>query len=62
MKAAAKAGYHPVGIASDGTVIVAEKPIDVTSLVPVDAQPSPPAKERRMGDYFHGGSSEAEGT
>jgi hypothetical protein len=55
-----RAGRFVVGIKADGTLIVADKPLDVTSLIPAEAQPSPTA-ERRMGDYFHGGSSEAQG-
>lgn len=38
MRGAVKAGFYPVGIKPDGTVIVAEKPIDVTSLIPQDRQ------------------------
>jgi hypothetical protein len=53
------AGRYVVGVrVSDGTVIVADKPIDVASLVPADAQPSPPVKTRHMGDYFNGDQGE----
>ena len=58
--AAREAKLHVIGMKSDGTLIVADKPFDVASLAPQDAQPSPPAT-RRMGDYFRGGSSETQG-
>jgi hypothetical protein len=53
------AGRHVVGVKPDGTLIVAEKPIDAASLVPDLEQPSPPVETRRMGDYFNGGQGEA---
>ena len=56
-----KAGLYVVGVKPDGTLITADKPIDPTSLAPVNEQPSPTAETRRMGDYFHGGSSETQG-
>lgn len=59
IKGVKRSGHFVVGVKPDGTLIVAEKPIDITSLAPSDAQPSPPAEQRRMGDYFHGDSSEA---
>jgi hypothetical protein len=61
IKGVEKAGLFVIGVRSDGTLIVADKPIDPTSIVPSDAQPSSPeaAEGRRMGDYFHGGSGEA---
>jgi len=58
IKGVERAGRFVVGVRPDGTLIVAEKPLDVTSLLPLDTQPSPPADTRRMGDFFHGGSSE----
>jgi hypothetical protein len=39
-----KAGRFVVGVKADGTVIVGDKPVDTTSLVPADAQSSPPPK------------------
>jgi hypothetical protein len=62
IKGVQKAGLFVIGVRpADGTLIVADKPIDPTSIVPPDAQPSFPeaAEGRRMGDYFHGGSGEA---
>ena len=38
IKGAVKGGLHVVGIAPDGTVITAEKPIDLSSLIPQDRQ------------------------
>lgn len=35
------AGLFVVGVKPDGTLIVADKPLDATSLVPANAQPSP---------------------
>jgi hypothetical protein len=52
------AGRYVVGVrVSDGTGIVADKPIDPASLVPDLEQPSPPAP-RRFGEYFNGGQGE----
>ena len=59
IKGVEKAGRFVVGVKADGTVIVGDKPVDATSLLTLDTQPSPPADTRRMGDFFHGGSSEA---
>ena len=62
IKGVKRSGHFVVGVKPDGTLIVAEKPIDITSLSVPDTQPSLPAENaRRMGDYFHGGSSEAQG-
>jgi hypothetical protein len=55
------AGRFVLGVRPDGTVIVGDKPIDSTSIAPANEQPSPAAETRRMGDFFHGGSSEAQG-
>jgi hypothetical protein len=49
-----RAGRHVVGVRPDGTLIVGEKPVDVTSLVPKDEQDSP-APKRRIGEKIHGG-------
>jgi hypothetical protein len=59
IKGVERAGRFVVGVKADGTVIVGDKPVDATSLLPLDTQPSPSADTRRMGDFFHGGSSEA---
>jgi hypothetical protein len=61
IKGVEKAGRFVVGVKPDGTLIVDEKPIDSASFVPAEAQTSPTAEMRRMGDYFNGGSSEAQG-
>jgi hypothetical protein len=61
IKGVGRAGLFVVGVRPDGTLIVADKPIDVTSLVPAEAQTSPTAETPRMGDYFNGGSSETQG-
>jgi hypothetical protein len=61
IKGVGRAGLFVVGVRPDGTLIVADKPVDVTSLVPADAQKSSAAEARQMGDYFNGGSSEAQG-
>lgn len=42
------AGRFVVGVKPDGTLIVADKPLDATSMVPADAQPSPAV--RRFGE------------
>jgi hypothetical protein len=52
-------GLHVVGIRPDGSLLVADKPIDVASLVPAEAQSSPPTK--RLEDYFNGAESAAKG-
>jgi hypothetical protein len=57
IKGVEKAGRFVVGVKPDGTLIVADKPIDAASLVPEIAQPSPP--KRRLEDYFNGGQGEA---
>lgn len=38
------AGRFVVGVRPDGTLIVGDKPVDVASLVPVDAQDAPASK------------------
>jgi hypothetical protein len=53
-----KAGRFVVGARPDGTLIIGDKPIDTSSLVPVEP-PSSPVPVRRLGDYFNGGKSEA---
>lgn len=60
-----QAGKFAVGVKPDGTVIVSDKPVDVTSLLSIELEQSPPSgprfgdklgwpksPERRMGDYF----------
>jgi hypothetical protein len=59
IKGVEKAGRFVVGYrTADGVLLIADKPLDVASLAPLNAQPSP-SVPRRMGDYFNGGSSEA---
>ena len=41
IKGVKRSGHFVVGVKPDGTLIVAEKPIDVTSLVAEIAQPFP---------------------
>jgi hypothetical protein len=53
-----QAGHFVVGVKPDGTLIVADKPFDVASLVPMDAQPSPPSA-RRFGEKLDGDHGEA---
>lgn len=38
IKGVEKAGRHVVGVKPDGTLIVADKPVDVASLLPVSVQ------------------------
>jgi hypothetical protein len=56
-----RAGLHVVGVKTDGTLIVAEKPIDLASLVPTDEpeSPAPAPAPRRFGEKLHGGQGEA---
>jgi hypothetical protein len=61
IKGVEKAGLFVIGVRPDGTLIVGDKPVDLASLILPVEQPSPAAVRRRMGEYFHGGSSEAEG-
>jgi hypothetical protein len=58
-----KAGLHALGVTSDGTILIGDRPLDASSLTAVVEQPSPviEADTRRMGDYFDGGSSETQG-
>lgn len=43
-----RAGRFVVGVKGDGTLLVSDKPLDNTSFVPADTQPSPPG--RRFGE------------
>jgi hypothetical protein len=58
IKGVEEAGRFVVGVKADGTVIVGDKPVDTTSLVPTDAQSSR-ASVRRFGDALNGGESAA---
>jgi hypothetical protein len=51
------AGRFVVGVRTDGTLIVADKPIEAASLVPEDEQPSP--APRRFGEKLDGGQGAA---
>lgn len=60
IKAVEQAGRFVVGVKPDGTLIVGDKPVDVTSLVPADGQnPTEAAPRRRIGDKIHGGQGAA---
>jgi hypothetical protein len=48
------AGRFVVGVKPDGTLIIADKPVDPASLVPVPEQDTP-APRRRIGEKIHGG-------
>jgi hypothetical protein len=52
------AGRFVVGVRPDGTLIVGDKPVDTTSLVPQIAQDTP-APRRRIGEKVHGGQGAA---
>jgi hypothetical protein len=53
------AGRFVVGVKPDGTLIVADKPVETASLVPTDTQLSPLV--RRFGEKL-GGQGEASGS
>ncbi len=59
IKGVEKAGKYVVAVKSDGTLIVGDKPIDTSSLVPAEGQASLPSPTRRLGEYFDGGPGEA---
>jgi hypothetical protein len=44
IKGVEQAGRHVVGVKPDGTLIVAEKPVDITSLIPQDRQTAETSK------------------
>lgn len=48
------AGRFVIGVMPDGTLIVGDKAVETTSLVPADAELSPPPK-RRLGEKINGG-------
>lgn len=52
-----RAGKHVVGVRPDGTLIVAERPLDPASLAPSEMEQSPLRKT--MGDYVNGGKGDA---
>jgi hypothetical protein len=52
------AGRFAVGVKPDGTLIIGDKPVDTTSLVPAEPQQSPPP-ERRFGERINGGQGAA---
>lgn len=58
IKGVERAGRFVVGVRPDGTLIVGDKPLETASLIPVDKEPSPPAK-RRIGERVHGGQGAA---
>ncbi|KWV45902.1 hypothetical protein AS156_23095 [Bradyrhizobium macuxiense] len=54
IKGVQRAGLFVVGVKPDGTLIVGDKPIDVSSLVPPKEMEQSPPPKRRLGDYFNG--------
>jgi len=53
------AGRFVVGARPDGTLIIGDKPIDTSSLVPVELEQSPqPPIGRRFGEKINGGQGE----
>ena len=57
IKGVEQAGRFVVGVRPDGTLIVAEKPFEPTSLAPEIEEASQAAKS--FGEYFNGGAGEA---
>jgi hypothetical protein len=55
IKGVERAGRFVVGVRPDGTLIVGDKLIETTSLVPADTQSSPPPV-RRFGEKINGGT------
>jgi len=55
IKGVEAAGRFVVGVKPDGTLIVADKPVDTASLVPANEEPSPPV--RRFGEKLGGQSA-----
>ena len=58
IKGVERAGRFVIGVKTDGTLIVGDKPIDSASLVPIVAQDAP-AAGRRFGEKLNGGHSAA---
>jgi hypothetical protein len=59
IKGVEKVGRHVVGVRpSDGMLIIADKPVDLASFVPAEAQSSP-TLTRRFGENLHGGQGDA---
>lgn len=54
IKGVEQAGRFVVGVKPDGTLIVADKPIEAASLVPTIEEPSP-VPVRRFGEKLDGG-------
>lgn len=50
IKGVERAGRFVIGVKGDGTLIIGDKPVETTSLVPADAQVSP----RRFGEKLGG--------
>jgi hypothetical protein len=59
IKGVERAGRFVVGVKPDGTVIVGDRPIDTTSLMPLVGQDAPPVAIRRFGEKLDGGHSAA---
>jgi hypothetical protein len=58
IKGIERAGRFVVGARPDGTLIIADKPIDPSSLAPLEAPTSPPPV-RRLGEKLNGGEGDA---
>jgi hypothetical protein len=54
IKGVERAGRFVIGVRPDGTLIVADKPIETTSLVPADTELSA-VPQRRFGERLYGG-------
>jgi hypothetical protein len=39
-----KAGWHPIGVTSDGTVLIGDKPLETSSLIPIHGHDDPASK------------------
>jgi hypothetical protein len=50
IKGVERAGRFVIGVKADGTLIIGDKPVETTSLVPVIEQPSP----RKFGEKLGG--------
>jgi hypothetical protein len=54
IKGVERAGRFVIGVKANGTLIIGDKPVETTSLVPKDDPPSAPVR-RRIGERIHGG-------
>ena len=58
IKAVERAGRFVIGVRPDGTLIVGDKLVETTSIVPEVAESSKPPR-RRIGERIHGGQGAA---